>query len=53
MFEMFLVYDTNFANVKAFFVAEGDATNYATPNGWEVTPVLVEVPFFVAVTPSE
>ena len=52
MFEMFVVYDTVPENVKAFFVEEGDANNYASPNGWTVAPVLVEVPFYLAVTPN-
>jgi hypothetical protein len=53
MFEMFVVYDTELENVKAFFIAEGDANNFANPNGWGVAPVLVAVPFYVAVTPTE
>ena len=53
MFEMFLVYDTELANVKAFFLVEADAVNWANPNGWGVAPVLLEVPFFVAITPNE
>jgi len=52
MFAMFLVYaNSNFDEIKALFVAEGDAINFANPNGWGVAPVLVTVPFYVAVNP--
>lgn len=51
MFEMFVVYDTVPTNVKAFFKLEGDAHSYASPSGWVVAPVLVTVPFYLAVTP--
>jgi hypothetical protein len=50
-FDMFVVYDTTPENVKAFFVAEGDAINYAAPNGWTVKPAKVQVPFYLAVNP--
>lgn len=49
---MFLVYDTEFENVKALFKEQGDANNYAQPNGWGVAPVKVTVPFYVAINPS-
>ena len=51
-YDGFVVYDAVPENFKAFFKAEGDAVNYANPNGWTVKVAKITIPFYVAVTPN-
>ncbi len=47
--DAFVVYDTVSTNWKGFFKMEGDANNYASPNGWTVKPYKISDTFYLTV----